>query len=83
MRGRDLTPGDELGKPPAALIDETVVKKFFRDLDPIGMQVNLPLPNADVTIVGMVGATKSLDLSGEPVPRIYYSGPQVPFRWSR
>lgn len=78
LRGRDLTPGDELGKPPAALIDETVVKKFFHDMDPIGMQVNLPLPNADFTVVGIVGATKSLDLSGDPVPRIYYFGPQVP-----
>jgi putative ABC transport system permease protein len=78
LRGRDITPSDELGTPPVVVIDETVVKKFFQNLDPIGMQINLPLPGANFTVIGVAGATKSRDLSGDPMPRAYYFGPQVP-----
>jgi predicted permease len=78
LRGRDFAPSDELGSPPAAVIDETVVKKFFGNMDPIGMQVNLPVGNAAFTIVGIAGATKSFSLSDDPVARIYYFGPQLP-----
>ncbi len=78
LRGRDLLESDELGKPPAVVIDQTLVKKFFGDLDPIGMQINLPVPNADFTVVGIAGPTKFANLADDPTPRAYYLGPQIP-----
>jgi putative ABC transport system permease protein len=78
LRGRDIAASDEQGSPAVAVIDETVVKKFFPSLDPIGQQITLPIPSAHFTIVGIAGATKSRNLSSPPTPRSYYFGPQVP-----
>jgi putative ABC transport system permease protein len=79
LRGRDILESDVQGSPPVVVIDETVVKAFFADTDPLGMQITLPLTGATYTIVGVAGATKMRDLSGPPTPRAYYYGPQIPF----
>jgi predicted permease len=73
LRGRRISSSDDEGALPVCDIDETVARKFFPNLDPIGMQVVLPIPKITCTIVGLVGATKSRDLSSVPTPRIYYS----------
>jgi putative ABC transport system permease protein len=77
--GRDLQPSDEQGSPPAVVIDETLVKQFFPNLDPVGMQISLPLSGSIYTVVGIVGATKMNNLDSTPRPRAYYFGPQTPF----
>jgi putative ABC transport system permease protein len=77
LRGRCISSSDDLGAPPICDIDETVVKKFFPNLDPMGMQVVLAVPKITCTIVGVVGATRSRSLSETPRPRIYYSS-QMP-----
>jgi putative ABC transport system permease protein len=79
LRGRDIRPSDEQGSPPVAIIDETVAKRFFPDRDPIGMQMSLPLSRGIYTIIGVAATTKSRNLAEAPLPRLYYSGPQVPF----
>jgi putative ABC transport system permease protein len=79
LRGRDFRPSDEQGAPPVAIIDETTAKKFFPDRDPLGLQLSLPMPGANFTIIGIAAATKSNSLSAPPLPRAYYWGPQVFF----
>lgn len=73
LRGRLISSSDDYGALPVCDIDETVARKFFANLEPIGMQVVLPIPKITCTIVGLVGATKSRDLSSAPTPKIYYS----------
>ena len=73
LRGRRISSSDDQGALPVCDIDETAARKFFANLDPIGMQVVLPIPKITCTIVGLVGATKFRDLSSAPAPRIYYS----------
>lgn len=73
LRGRRISSSDGAGAPAVCDIDETVAKKFFGNLNPIGMQVVLPIPKITCTIVGLVGATSSRSLSEPPLPRIYYS----------
>jgi predicted permease len=79
LRGRDFLPSDEQGSPPAVIIDETTAHMLFADRDPLGMQLTLPMPGANFTIVGIAAATKSNNLSAPPLPRAYYLGPQVFF----
>jgi len=79
LRGRDFLASDERGTPGAAILDETVAKLFFADVDPIGRQVTLPFAGMTLPIVGVVRATKSGSLATAPLPRIYYSVPEVPF----
>jgi putative ABC transport system permease protein len=78
MRGRAFNAADDLGTTPVAVIDETTAKKFFANLDPIGLQVSSPLPNVNCTVVGVVAAVKYRDLSVPPEPIIYYSAAQMP-----
>jgi putative ABC transport system permease protein len=78
IRGRAFNAADDLGTTPVAVIDETTAKKFFANLDPIGLQVSSPLPNVNCTVVGVVAAVKYRDLSAPPEPIIYYSAAQMP-----
>lgn len=73
LRGRRISSSDDQGAVPVCDIDDMAARKFFANLDPIGMQVVLPIPKITCTIVGLVGATKFRDLSSAPAPRIYYS----------
>lgn len=73
LRGHPITGADDMGEVPVCDIDETVAKQFFSNLEPIGMQVLLPVPKITCTIVGVVGATRSRNLAEPPLPRIYYS----------
>jgi putative ABC transport system permease protein len=73
LRGRRISSSDDLSAVPVCDIDETVARKFFANLDPIGMQVVLPIPGLTCTIVGLVGTTKARNLPEPPLPRIYYS----------
>jgi putative ABC transport system permease protein len=79
LRGRDFTPGDELGR--YAIVDESLVKKFFGNLDPLGQQITLPIARANFTIIGVCGPAKLRDLATPAPARAYYVGPQVPARW--
>jgi putative ABC transport system permease protein len=78
LRGRGITPADDRGTLPVAVVDETLVKKYFADLDPIGMEIQVPIPNVTCKIIGIVGGAKYGDIAGPPLPAIYYSAPQLP-----
>lgn len=77
LRGRWFNDGDTANAPMVAVIDETVRKKFFTGLDPIGMQVTCGA-NSTCTIVGVAGAVKYRNLSDSPDPEVYFSAAQMP-----
>ncbi len=77
IRGRGITREDE-GSLPVAVVDENLVKKYFANLDPIGMQIQVPIPNVVCTIIAVARGTKYGDLTAPPVPAIYYAAPQLP-----
>ncbi|MGH9701819.1 MAG: ABC transporter permease, partial [Candidatus Acidiferrales bacterium] len=79
LRGRDIAPSDEQSSPGAAVIDQIAAQKLFGNADPVGMQITVPLAKGAFTVVGVVAPTKSGSPAGPAEPRIYYSGPQVPF----
>jgi predicted permease len=80
LRGRFFTEGDEDGKQPVAIIDETTARKYWPTRDPLGRPLRFgqdpTLPR--MMVVGIVQDIKSdgLDIAG--VPHIYvpiYQGP--------
>jgi predicted permease len=75
--GRTFTAADVAGAPPVVVVDELLVKKYFRDRSPIGAQIQRSRRDR-FTIVGVVGTINSIDL-GEPVTkeRLYYPAAQV------
>jgi putative ABC transport system permease protein len=70
IRGRAFTDQDGPGSDPAAIIDETLARRFLPGEDPIGKQVQMPW--GKYTIVGVVGSVKTTALDVETSPQIYF-----------
>jgi putative ABC transport system permease protein len=78
IRGRWFTSADVSSSTPVAVVDETVARKYFSNLDPIGMLISGPTGAESWTVIGIAGATKYKDLSAPPEPNIYYAAAQNP-----
>ena len=79
VRGRDFGDSDAAGRPGAALINETLARRFWPNEDPIGKHLTLTFsPDVVREIVGIVGNVKldSLDET-RPVDTIYVALAQV------
>ncbi len=77
--GRDFTDGD-IGGPPVALVNETLVKTFFRDQNPLGRRLK-PGFGAQLpwfTIVGVVRDVKQGGVSAKTGTEIYFLADQGP-----
>jgi len=73
-RGRLLTAGDRDGTLPVAVINETLVRGFWPNEDPIGKHILIgaPRPGAPwLTIVGVVGDVRSSGANAAPAPELY------------
>ncbi|MGH9939244.1 MAG: FtsX-like permease family protein, partial [Blastocatellia bacterium] len=80
LRGRRFTERDTKDAPRVAIINNTMVKKFFPDEDPIGKRIQLT--NGDEVyreIVGVAGDVKSNGLGRETPAQIYEPYTQQPF----
>jgi putative ABC transport system permease protein len=80
LRGRSFTEGDEDGKQPVAIIDESTARKYWRDRDPLGRQVRFGKDATKpwITVVGIIKDIKSDGLDIDGVPHIYVSTYQDP-----
>jgi putative ABC transport system permease protein len=74
--GRSLTEQDSQGGPRAALINQTLVRRYFRDQDPLGQRITFGDPQAPgtqwMTIVGVVADVRHLVKEKEVYPSIYF-----------
>ncbi|MFZ0802249.1 MAG: FtsX-like permease family protein, partial [Terriglobales bacterium] len=80
LRGRLFTEGDEDGKQPVAIIDESTARKYWPTRDPLGRQVrfgNNPT-KPWTTVVGIIKDVKNDGLDIDGVPHIYVSTYQDP-----
>ena len=80
IEGRLFNDADAAESPLVVVIDQFLVKRYFKDRSPIGQQIRRGGPTSPVfTIVGVVGTINSIDL-GEPITkeRIYYPVAQQP-----
>jgi putative ABC transport system permease protein len=75
LRGRSFTEGDEDGKPPVAIIDESTAHKYWPTGDPLGRRVRFGKDPTKpwTTIVGVIRDIKSDGLDIDGVPHIYVS----------
>jgi predicted permease len=82
VRGRSFTEGDEDGKQPVVIIDETTALKYWPKRDPLGRRVRFGQNPSQpwMTVVGIVKDIKSDGLDIDGVPHIYVSTYQSPDR---
>jgi cell division protein FtsX len=80
LRGRGFNEAEESGAtgPRVAVIDEPLARRLFQGADPIGQQIYLPDPDADVRrpmeVVGLVAGTRHGLRDATPRPHVF-----VPF----
>jgi len=79
-RGRLLSADDKPGAPTALVVNETFVRRFFADRDPIGARVTARgIPElANMVIVGVVGDTRRGDPTRAPAAEMYCAYAQFP-----
>jgi predicted permease len=76
LSGRNFTDADDDTATPVALIDQTLVRRFWPNESPIGKRLKAgPIlsKNAWLTIVGVVGDVKSDSLEAPGPPHVYLS----------
>jgi putative ABC transport system permease protein len=79
VRGRGIEPSDLADTPRVALISSTTAARFWPDEDPIGEQISFDDAEPAWTVVGVVGDVRSLDVTTESEPEIYFPHTQ----WTR
>src|SRR5271155_2407444 len=80
LRGRSFTEGDEEGKQPVAIIDESTARKYWPTRDPLGRRVRFGHHTTEpwTTVVGIIKDIKSDGLDIDGVPHIFVSTYQDP-----
>lgn len=78
--GRTFTPGDTVGAPPVAVINQAAAQRFFEGTNPIGRRVWLPgrgdAAERGFEIVGVVRDAKVQNFLDPPEPVVYFAYPQ-------
>ncbi len=84
-RGRALTEADREGAPRVGVVNETMVREFFKGRDPIGARVRWArLPETEwITIVGVARDVRHLGLAQGEGPAVYTSYSQKSQNWER
>jgi len=83
QKGRDFTVHDDLKSTPVAIVNETLVRRFFPDQNPMGKHITPQVSNgyADAPmreIVGVVGDVKKGSLAADSKTQVYVPLAQSP-----
>jgi predicted permease len=77
LKGRTFTEHDDEVSQKVAVVNESLARHLWPGEDPVGKR--LPLPGADLTVVGVVGDTRHEGLSQDVEGEIYVPYLQDPF----
>jgi len=73
VSGRDFDAGDEANAPPVAIVNQALVDRYFRNVNPLGRQLrSLRSPGEMARIIGVVADLRSADLTAPPQPEVYF-----------
>jgi putative ABC transport system permease protein len=82
VRGRGFTPADDGAAPPVAIVNESLVRRFFPGGDPVGRRVTFGSPDDEnvrwLTIVGVAADARRSGLDTGPRPELYAPHAQAP-----
>jgi len=77
VEGRAFGLGDDAGGTPVALVNETLAKRYYPDLSPIGRRIRPMGAPFWLTIVGVVKDVKQGGLAEATGTELYFNNPQV------
>ncbi len=84
-RGRTFNDQDILSSPPVTMVDEQFVKRYFKNVDPIGKRITFGASanskdSTWITIVGVVGHAAHEGLDADPRIQYYFPATQSGLR---
>jgi len=82
LRGRGFSDADDAAAPKVAIINETLARRVFGDLDPIGRTLALPLgngPRVEYRVVGIARDFRNAGLRNPPEPEVLVPFAQDPW----
>ncbi|HEY6332135.1 MAG TPA: FtsX-like permease family protein [Blastocatellia bacterium] len=81
MRGRDFNGQDTQDSPQVVIINQSLVRAYFNDSDPLGKRINLTMDKPDVlrTVVGVIADFKYEGLEVPTTPEAYIPHTQQPW----
>jgi putative ABC transport system permease protein len=80
VAGRLLGPADRDARRPVAVIDSTFARRAWPGGDPLGKRLRWPTGGRELTVVGVVGGVRDVDLEAGPRPVMFLPYEQVPWR---
>jgi putative ABC transport system permease protein len=78
VRGRELDESDRTGGPLVAVVNETFVRRYLGDGDPLGRRVRLLEHDTTATIVGVVRDVPAPNPGEAIEPQLFWSNRQIP-----
>ncbi|HXI88893.1 MAG TPA: ABC transporter permease, partial [Blastocatellia bacterium] len=83
LQGRDFTAQDKAEAPPVGLVNESFVREYFANENPIGSRIAWARgnPRRWMTIIGVVGDVKHYGLNLPELPAFYNSYEQQDQPW--
>ena len=78
LQGRDFAFTDHSNTPLVAIVDEPLVRRYWPAGDAIGRRIQITGDRQWLTIVGIVGGVKHLNVMEEKRPHIYFALAQFP-----
>src|ERR1017187_6784073 len=85
LKGRDLNAGDVNGAPLVCVVNQTLVRRYWPGLDPIGRTIVFPMgkQRETFTVVGVVADVPSVSPGVAAEPEMYWSNRQQPGPYTR
>ncbi len=71
LSGRTFTDADDATAPPVVIVNLSMARHNFPDLDPIGRRISLNSGRTWMTIVGLVNDTHDYGLDEKPIDEVY------------
>jgi putative ABC transport system permease protein len=79
LGGREFTAHDDVSGPPVAMVNETVVRRFWPGANPIGKRILVGRMVKPVEVVGVLGDVRNNKLAADVQPEIYLPFAQLPW----
>ena len=78
LRGRSFTASDTADAPPVVVINQTMARQLFPNVDPVGKRLRMATTAPWNTVVGVIGDVHHSGLESAPAPEMYISYLQGP-----
>jgi predicted permease len=79
LRGREFTDHDDAEAPGVAMVNQTLVRRFWPNDNPIGKHILLGQRQPPVEVVGVFGDLKNATLGDDAAPEVMLPFPQLPW----